>query len=214
MAASTSGLGTGITDSSLEAAAASRSRRRELVRCHLAASFTTLLNRYALRSSMPDHRRLLTQPRTAAETTSGASEGPTRPVANLVRSSACFRYSSSSPTTPIRSRNRAFWVTRSWCQTAISEPCPRTPAQCHIETMGDEEPQPLGLVSALPTGRVPGVAALAFLARVASRPRAMESGWGEPRTQASSPRFTGAGRCLPAHLLPVVQRPQVEVDQA
>ena len=128
MAASTSGLGIAISDPSSEAAAASRSRRREFARCHLAASFTTLLNRYALRSSMPDHRRLLTQPRTAAETTSGASEGPIRPVANLVRSSACFRYSSSSPTpTPIQSRNRAFWVTRSWVQAAISEPRPRTP---------------------------------------------------------------------------------------
>jgi hypothetical protein len=56
--ASTSGLGTAISDSSPEAAAASGSRRRELARCHLAASLTTLLNRYALRSSMPDHRRL------------------------------------------------------------------------------------------------------------------------------------------------------------
>jgi hypothetical protein len=52
------------------------------------------LNRYALRSSMPDHRRPLMQPR--------------MPVAKFVRSSACFQHSSSSPTTPIQSHNRAF----------------------------------------------------------------------------------------------------------
>ncbi len=111
-AARTSGRRSGPSRRSGGAARVSLDLRRLEERWSSAALLYTLRYRYERLSTTVGHPAEFRQLRKASDTMSEASSGPTRPVANRTRSSACFRKTSASASsTPIRCRSPAHRVT-------------------------------------------------------------------------------------------------------